>query len=231
MRILSKTNDYYDSARGLLYDDHIIYHRNTIDITSEYAWGNQGIFMQPSYRFNNTGVNTFTAGVVVFCGKQYPFLNVDAVKSKTYPYYTIEKQYITYDIKHIKEILTEDATGQYVMKRNMDWLDTVSKPNNKLLSVLTERKVPYFVAHSCNKFNKNTNKIILNPILSDFKFYKVIDAYSAFQEISMYIGNDLVNDTIIDVPVGDDVTLAESKGFNKHSFRADKKKDKRGNNK
>ena len=66
--------------------------------------------------------------------------------------------------------------------------------------------------------------LVKNPTLMDYQFYKVFDPYSAYQEISMFLGNQLCNTKEAEVPVGDDIVLAESKGYDKWSFRKEPSK-------
>jgi hypothetical protein len=60
--------------------------------------------------------------------------------------------------------------------------------------------------------------LIKNPILKDFDFGKLVDPYTASQEIEMYLGRLATNNTP-PMPVGSDKVIAESKGFDKYSFR------------
>lgn len=60
--------------------------------------------------------------------------------------------------------------------------------------------------------------LIKNPILKDFEFGKLVDPYTAVQEIEMYLGRLATNNTP-PMPVGSDKVIAESKGFDKYSFR------------
>ena len=63
---------------------------------------------------------------------------------------------------------------------------------------------------------KTTTK---NPILKDYDFQKIVDPYTAFQEIQMYISGVLsTGDKNPQWPISDKLK-AESKGFNDLSFR------------
>lgn len=68
--------------------------------------------------------------------------------------------------------------------------------------------------------------IVFNDKLEPLEFYRVIDPYTAFQEIDMYIGNILVgvNDS---VPAVSDKDMIEAKGFDNKSFRKDPSKKRR----
>jgi hypothetical protein len=59
---------------------------------------------------------------------------------------------------------------------------------------------------------------IKNPILKEFDFQKIVNPYEAMQEIEMYIGR-LAENNLPKMPVGSDKVIAESKGFDKWSFR------------
>ena len=62
------------------------------------------------------------------------------------------------------------------------------------------------------------------PVLKDLHFYNVKDSYQTYQDIEMFLANDLANVNQKPVPVGNDKVLASSKGYNKYSFRKDKTK-------
>jgi hypothetical protein len=60
----------------------------------------------------------------------------------------------------------------------------------------------------------------INPFtLKGIGFAKAIDPYTAFQELSMWIGGVLGGNSPETVSITDDKVLAESHGFDKESFR------------
>lgn len=61
-------------------------------------------------------------------------------------------------------------------------------------------------------------QLIVNPCLKEFDFQKIKDPYTVWQEISMYLGNELVSQMDPNPPISDKVR-AESKGFDDWSFR------------
>lgn len=72
----------------------------------------------------------------------------------------------------------------------------------------------------------NQNKVIINPILSAIGFHKIIDAFSAFNEIEKFLTNEMApRDSRMDQPVPDEIN-AESHGFDKMSFRKEPSKNK-----
>ena len=68
--------------------------------------------------------------------------------------------------------------------------------------------------------------LIINPELSDWQFYKVLDAYQAFQELEMFLGGVLAGE---DNPMAgiSDRDLAKAKGYDCMSFRKEPTKRKR----
>lgn len=67
----------------------------------------------------------------------------------------------------------------------------------------------------------NESLIILNCMLRNYEFYKVFDVQRTFQELQMWMSN--IAKPIKPLPRIDDVTMAEAKGYDKFSFRKEKK--------
>lgn len=70
------------------------------------------------------------------------------------------------------------------------------------------------------KFGWENRKLILttNPILYNIGFQSVIDPWTMYQEIEMFIGNDLVKDYLGDFEMSDELKR-DSKGFDNWSFK------------
>lgn len=98
-------------------------------------------------------------------------------------------------------------------KRTQAWRD----------SWFLNHRSPLFVAEFVGEGYEA--KITYNGLLKPFEFYRIFDPYLAFQEISMWLGNQAV--PIKPIPKLDDVTMAEIKGFDKFSFRKDPGKKKK----
>jgi hypothetical protein len=73
-------------------------------------------------------------------------------------------------------------------------------------------------------------RIIRNPNLGELGFASILDPYTAFQELSMFVGGVLTQQTM-PPQVTDDVVLRDKKGFDDRSFKRDspgKKAKRRG---
>ena len=70
-------------------------------------------------------------------------------------------------------------------------------------------------------------ELVTNPILKALQFQTRVDVYTAWQELSMFLGNNIVNaSTPPPRPISDD-ERAETKGFDKKtSFRNQKNRPK-----
>lgn len=78
------------------------------------------------------------------------------------------------------------------------------------------------------KYNSlKDGNILINPSLKMLGFQKVLHTMDAFQQIEMFLSNQLAQETQGKVPVGTDEVIGMSKGFNRYSFRNAKKKPKK----
>jgi len=66
--------------------------------------------------------------------------------------------------------------------------------------------------------------LVVNPFLKNLDFFRVMDSFTAMQEIHMYLNGTLSSQVDPVMPVGSDEVLAASKGFDKYSFRKPKTK-------
>jgi hypothetical protein len=92
----------------------------------------------------------------------------------------------------------------------------------ELKGLFLQHRVPAFLWDPRGQFSRHGDKaprIILNPVLKDIGFHKVLTPWEAMQELQMFLCNDLAEDRTPPMPVGSDVVIAESKGFDKWSFR------------
>jgi len=64
--------------------------------------------------------------------------------------------------------------------------------------------------------------LIINERLNQYAFQKVLPPMEAFQKLAMYVGSYLTKPTIEEPPISDKIK-AEIKGFDKFSFRKEKK--------
>lgn len=137
--------------------------------------------------------------IIGFCGKLYPFIGPAVTRLTTnqkqaYPFHYNNK-------------------GSNCRKVDL-FFNQVNELSQKATAKFFE-KHPYFVV------SPEDDQIIFNfNNLKTINFQTIFPPYLAYQEISMFVNNLAVPSK--EIPKLDDVTMAEIKGFNKHSFRKDK---------
>ena len=117
------------------------------------------------------------------------------------------------------EFFIENGLVSFIYYHDTDeyiWKYVADKKSRVLGCNLTVDKFP--VKLTKQGYRESRGILIKNPILKDFNFNKIVDPFTAAQEIEMYLGRLSFDNTPI-MPVGDDKVLAASKGFDKWSFR------------
>jgi hypothetical protein len=230
MRIITKIHDYYDSAMALGVDTKRIFVRNEVPPFYLKHCKNQNRYEERSSS-NSCGF-TMEFILVGFCGIMYPCIKYHAYEPRvprTYNYiYTVQE--LTTEIAKIKKHSSNDLLdiefakcwlGKSVYKSS--WYPPLDNAQyiSKFIPMFVKHKTPYFVITYKWRSDPVCN---LMPLLKNYKFYKVKDSYTAYQDIDMFLHNqlcDMDNPPIDPIP---DVLKAQSKGFNKFSFRKDKQK-------
>jgi hypothetical protein len=59
--------------------------------------------------------------------------------------------------------------------------------------------------------------MIYNPKLKDWQFYRIVDTYTAYQEVFMYLGSLAV--PLKEIPEISDKIMRDAKGFDEWSFK------------
>ena len=211
MILHSDFRDYYDNAIGYGVDQKVHYNRYvkkaSIDVKSNLD--------RPFHR---------ESGLLGFCGKLYPFIEVTRyghdldVQGRL----KIEETRFAFDAKEYIEIKKEWGLSG----NNLFWHAFTKDPKVEQFfrdwsrdsdEQFLEHKVPIWVA----RFYSGEPNGILNPRLTDYGFERKLDAIAAFQEISMYLANILVEQK--EVAIIEDKFRIEQHGFDlKESFRNQK---------
>lgn len=233
MRIISKFKDYYDGGAVYGVDTERNFVRETKEISLPRSKGSSNDIEH---------IGGFLE-IIGFCGEIYVLINGSS-KGFGDDWYRHPKEYILYDDEILEYVFIDDR-GYGPNFYRFDWesakkhtLNTeekkkrlrmfgislpekydILKKSTQLKSLFLEYKTPIF---HIKKYGNEYN-LTLNPRLKDYAFYKIKNTIQAFQEIEMFSSNILVSDTNVDVPVGGDIVVRDSKGFDKWSFRKEKK--------
>jgi len=187
--------------------------------------------------------------IIGWCGQIYPCLELsymwkhtDPGKGVDYPHthcYTLDEvdAFVTsYFKKKDTEVYFGEIGPRYYRstgpcrKSFKDFYDAVEKVKDKHQKRFEEHLSPIFAATLHGRAYSGYGslpdradpgqKIVWNASLRDYDFMRIKDPYTAYQELSMYLGNMAFPNKPI--PVISDEVMAEIKGFNKFSFRKDK---------
>lgn len=243
MKIISNVRDYYDSA--VQYSDDVVYRRkpeSTVltgnKLKSIWSKINTGSSTYPHI----IGFCGKLYPVCVISSKvYYPFREQDVEAVRHIYDKMCEDRRSVYgpDASYISEFLR--ATGNIKdKKRRCSWHGkTGSYEVTSSHEPFIELGSPSFFLYEADRpegtglellgtnetysgldydYNHRVNIVTTNPVLSQFGFVKVVDPYTACQEIEMYLGR-LAHNEDPKMPVGNDKVMAESKGYDKWSFR------------
>ena len=231
MRIISKFKDYYDRGARYGVDLTRVYVRETIVMNAPVYMSSKNKYLKTFTCYNGMMC------IVGFCGKLYlygDYTHLPVLMSRENVKHWIlhGEDAIGYSIAIDEKHLKLRGVTRPMLVKNRDYgINYNRRTAEEMLSsemlkgLFVEHNVPTFLL--CMRKDDDSairrDRLVLNPCLKDVAFYKVIGPDRAFQEIEMFISNQLASDTKVDVPVGDDNVIRDSKGFDKHSFRKEKK--------
>ena len=229
MYIISKNKDYYDGVVGSVgMDKTIVYERESIEIEenlpSEFVH-NGHLFRNNNHLTNlcsvhvknNSKYDDVFGFIVGFCGKLYMGYKFSYKVLEPYAVNKTTKYDIIYGYENAKEYLKTDFWGGK--------LDDDAKYFDSFDPIKIFRKLnsPIFIFDYYGNKPRRKSILIVNPLLKNYEFYKVVDAFSAFTGIQMFISGVLgtgENDIIII----DDKYKIKKHGFDKWSFRKEPEK-------
>lgn len=189
MRLHTDFHDYYDNAVGYGIDENVHYNRFSKEVEIRI----KSRFDFPNYR---------NAGLLGFCGTIYPFIEVKRLDRK-YNYdcdfayeaedYEIVERYCAFSLKEYKDKESEweqysDDFGYYDHREQIKLKQFFIEWKYQSDEIFLEHKVPIWTL----KLDRNESKGIINPRLKDYGFDRIKDSFTAFQEISMYLSNILI---------------------------------------
>jgi hypothetical protein len=233
MRIISKFKDYYDGVQYYGQDLELVYVRDKYypeeKINLEKYLNTPGNYFMSidkpyitQYPENRIEQEHYMNLIIGYCGELYR-VHVIHVKDETVWNNPKHSYILCYNEKQLQEFqqVTEYSKRKSIRRWNryrslkaVDWFEINNK--DELRELFYRYKTPCFIIRDSNKHKGN---ITINPQLNKYKFYKVKDSYTAFQDISMYIGGVLGigAPTLVEIS---NKSMAEKKGFgHKYAFR------------
>ena len=229
MRIKSDFHDYYDSVQAQGQDQSLLYLRKEEELRYERGQG---------WPFPRMGVHRYWLTkplsvddiIIGFCGKIYPLVKVNksgCYGSDTNPVicYTLEEvdAYIDANFKKRQLEGYYDKKNRYSRNwshyaRHCDFEQFFQQCNDckgRFENLFLEHRAPLFVGKENGRHGDMV--ITFNAPLKEWDFFRLFDTYTAFQEITMFLGGIAVPlKPIPDIP---DKIMVGIKGFDEWSFR------------
>ena len=221
MRIVSKQRDYYDGVQRTGQDLTLVYVR-----TPEEVHLNRGEWKFPSFRYFGPIPYWSKTCIIGFCGNIYPMIEM------TYD----EEKALCYSAKEVDDFLQRTLKkkswerycghAKYRLwncdqKRAVEFFKECGKVKSSFKKMFDDKQCPIFVAEHANV----ETVITYNALLRPYEFFRVMDPYTAFQEIAMFMSNFAVPQK--PMPVIPDKMKIHSRGFSEWSFRKEPKVKKR----
>lgn len=232
-------HDYYDCGLSMGIDPTITLVRGkskTINIKSDVKVGLPEQFLELSYGANAKIEHL----VIVFCGKVYQ--GVIGWRGKPLGGYCDPEYFWSADNLRKWTSKQKDLTiSVYVSwqrrkkgsKPKLEEYFAVRDVPEKLRKFMIEKRISILCSHStlCDGASghsswrhEQVDEMLVNPAsLKNLGFAKALDPYTAFQELSMWIGGILGGSSPQIVIITDDKVLVENHGFDKYSFRSQKR--------
>jgi len=234
-----KHKDYYDGVAGTTgIDKTIVYDRQIVEVEKKdfpkifrsfSSFDN--LKPSPLVQLNNTIIKKklrvvyehTSPFIIGFCGKLYVGWKLYS-NGKVLPYGGKELiTIITYDNETMKKMVQRN--GYYGnFEDNLNYVLTYDS-----IHLFREFNSPVFIydsAHGITNFDRYRTshpKLYINPLLKEYEFFKVFDAFQAFQEIQMFLGGVLGNKEKEIINVADKYKI-DQYGFDKWSFRKEPEK-------
>lgn len=228
MRIVSKFSDYYDSLQAHGADDRLLMLRATVEHTDkEPAWRSlfthfERCFTHEVYdrhEYQQTrkwGALIVETGIVIFVGRPYLFFKTQRCLKA---FGSVPEVRYIYKLDEIDALVQEhDHPSIYERGRQSRWQRRWIRGNSKSWALST-----WELANSkeFTAFAVEQQAPIIHiggrgwahvyPRLADFQFYKAVEPWQAYQELSMFLGNIAAPDRV-------PVTISDKDRVNQHGF-------------
>jgi len=248
MRIISSFKDYYDIGLSFGVDPVLVYVRETRTV----AYKDQSHFKEIASIINQMVAfdyidSNVRHGVLAFCGKAYPFYEIGGPithlssqykpQAVLYSYKAFEKFAKTYKSDSISR--SRYGTVQGEIKRRKEkkklfydkaypWREFDNEFIGKTISdkPFIEENAPIIMIYG-NRYSGGglQDSIIINPRLREHRFVTQVDPVVTFQELAMYVGNNLAKQVDPSEKFSDELKR-DIAGFDGWSFRKQSKRKK-----
>lgn len=218
MRIISPFHDYYDGAHGGI-DPTLIYQRTTAPVLMRddmQSLASDTPVLQ-RHIFGQQDLGALFPLTLVFCGRRYPgahfqragedhfFFSADAVDA------FLRAHHITH--------INLDKVSRWERKTTpmRRFLANQGEPASRAVVEIVEANRWPILVYAPSLFGKDT-PLMRDVCLKDLGFFRVVDAYTAFQDIAQFLARLAAPENQPAVQI-QDADMVRAKGFDQWSFR------------
>lgn len=232
MYIISKHKDYYDGVAGTTgIDKTIVYERQIIEEDNRKKFPKPFQIKRTAWNDKNPFIDIFRADIdrkktekyddgycfiVGFCEKLYlGWKLIHTAKGWDEALGVscdVKRTDIVYGYENVREFFKTQYWGNNY-DDNVRYIESYDP-----LHIFREINSPVFILDGDNRRPRKDHVFTINPILKDYEFYKVMDTFTAFQEIQMFISGVLGTGEKEIIEVEDKYKIPQH-GFDKWSFR------------
>lgn len=230
MLIVSRFHDYYDSIRAFGVDKSCVYKRTSefvpkVDKLVINYWPTEEIF---NVNKNGYWINYYVNKQVIgFCGEMYPLLSVKkthCVQPEQYFYFYSHEEFKQFFDEEGVNLKSSRLSRWWYSDRDFSVKNEVNikrffdkKTWSSLVDRFQEHKCPVFIYGSRNV--EAASRLQINPQLIKYRFFKVKDSQTAFQDIYMYMSGVLGSKGPEPLPVSDKIKAQAHGHDGKYSFK------------
>jgi hypothetical protein len=224
MRIISRFQDYYDRSLAHGADQTRVFLRDTTEYTEQHKNSEVPVHLTQLTNLLKGDMSSGRASLfpflVAFAGKLYPGVRCHLTGSAADNPPTQSTAEIVYDFGSLQRFCTAhqvdlDKKGLFDRRsqaqRFKAFFDLAG--SDRCGAMLAEHGISIAVV-----IKGRPGCVLVNPQLKTFEFFRVFDAWQAYQELDMYIGALAAPDTKPPVQVAD-ADRIQQHGFNRQSFR------------
>jgi len=224
MRIISRFQDYYDRGMAHGADHARAFLRETFEYSEQSSTCPIPSHLAPLTELLKSDMSAGRASLspflIAFAGKLYPGVRchvtgsaADAPPSQSSAEIVYDKESlfrfcVAHSIDLNKKGLFDRRTQAQRFQAFFDLRGTTTGAGP-----LTTEGIAIAVAVA-----RRPGHVLVNPALKPFEFFRVFDAWQAYQELDMYLGSLAAPDTKPPVQVSDPDRIKQH-GFDKQSFR------------
>ena len=247
----SKTHDFYDSCRALGHDETgNLYLREPkhdyIQVRSERGYRSRvekvhnehlsflvkGLPTQ-RYEWHNEERTTFTLSFlrILFAGKLYGGVRLETLKAGC-PVPPTHTRYF-YNFDELNEHLNNNGVAINNTQRRYSLFHDERRTTEQIIRegfFSTDKFLQECVANKLViakvEYQKNSMNVEFNGSLAPYEFYRVMDPFTAYQELAMYVDGALCYPGNMMIEIADRYKIA-AHGFDNRSFRKDPTKNVR----